>query len=158
MIFENYGYKSSLDETWRELTSEEKEKYNIPKNNLNYLVNETKRSEFMVVYDGFNQNKDDIENFYTLCANTLKAHNFKILDEETFTCNSQISNQKIIAKKCLSFTPNGIFQVSYFMRLSGLTPHGYMYGCLTTTVNVNHDDNESNLIEAISNWTYLDVK
>ena len=153
-----FGYEFFMNENWRELTSEERERFNINKSILNYMINYKEGKEFFVNADGFSKNIDDLENFFNLCKNTMSNHNVEFVCEEKFEGVSLISGDKMEAYKLMSKMPNGIVQVSYFMRLSGLTPGGYLYGCLTTSVKENHDENEAVLVEAITNWKYYDAK
>ena len=153
-----FGYEFYLDDSWDELTKEEREKYNINPRFLNYLVNYKYGKEFFVNYDGFSQKKDDLESFFNLCKNTMIQHNVEIVDEEKFIGKSIVTNEIMEAYKLMSKMPNGILQVSYFMRLSGKTPKGYLYGCLTTSVKENHDTNGGVLVTAITNWKYIDVE
>lgn len=150
------GYEFYLDDTWIELTEEEKRKFNINPSILNYLVNYTKRKEFFVNSDSYYDSKDDLDAFFDLCKNMMIRNNFVIVDEEKFVSVNSWDNQTIEAYKLLSRLPNGILQASYFMRLTGKTINGYLYGCLTTKVSENHDENEDVLVGVIKNWKYID--
>lgn len=150
------GYEFYLDDTWEELTQQERAKFNVNPRVLNYLVNYTSGKEFLINPDGYAPNNDDLERFFNLCKNTMIKYNIEIINEEKFVGISLISGEKMEAYKLMSRMPNGILQTSYFMRLTGETPRGYLYGCLTATVEDNHDENEAVLIETITNWKYID--
>ncbi len=155
MEFKGQGYCFYLNDNWRELTIEEREQFGITDKTLNYLVNIKEGKEFFVQFDGYSQIEDDVDQFYNICKTNMLKYGMKFLNEEEFIGVSMVSGQKIHARKSMCQLPNGIVQTSYFTRLSGKTPNGYMYGCLTTSVTADHDSFESALVSALTNWKYL---
>lgn len=155
---EEEGFRFYLNnDNWRELTKEEKERFDISGQVINYMINQELQKEFIVVGDSYSQEKDDVKNFYEVNKKNLLAAGVEILNEESFVGNSFIGKTQVKACKTFSKMPDGHLQVSYFMRLGGNKAGSYLYGCLTTSVLKDHDDNESNLVNAITNWEYFDV-
>lgn len=145
------------NDSWSELTKDERERFNINRKITNYMINSEMHKEFMVVGDSFSKNINDVDAFYNICKNNMIANNFEIIEEEKFIGRSLVSGDNIEAWKAFVKRSDAKTQTSYFMRLSGNTHSGYLYGCLTIDSISNHDENESILVEAITNWKYVDI-
>lgn len=146
------------NENWRELTKEEKERFGISGQVINYMINQQLQKEFIVVGDSYSADKEYLDCFYETNKKNLISAGVKILNEEQFVGNSFIGKTQVKAYKTFSQMPDGHLQVSYFMRLGGNKEGHYLYGCLTTSVLKDHDDNEGTLVSALNNWEYFDVK
>jgi len=145
------GYAFKLDSRFRELSKEEKAKYNISNNITTYLLNESQGLEMMISFDGFYQS-NNLEEFYNLFNNNMINNNFQIINEEKFVSTQGINKT---AFKLLSKTPSGRLQVSYFMTLTDNTEKGTGFGCITANPRQDHDVIEGYIIEVLNNWYYI---
>lgn len=152
-----YGYKFFINNSdWRELSKEEKAKFKLGKHYLTYLVNPKLGKEFCVVLDGFYKN-DNLQVFYKACKKVFKDNKYTVEAEENCEFINP-KNEKINCIKAFVKKPDGLYQTSFFMKLTGKTARGVGLGCVSTFSQKLGDENEDIIKEALSNWEYFDAK
>lgn len=151
-----YGYSFNMkSDYWREINQEERKKYKVSSLQINYLINSQEHGEFSVTFDSFYPFVDtaNINNYFKVCKSAMATFGHQVITEDLIK-----RPNGVIAYKLLTKNPNGKLQLTFFMRLTGQTPKGYGYGCLTTYPTQENDKRENDLLEAISNWNYIDVR
>ena len=145
------GYGFRLTSRFRELSPEEKARFNIGNNITTYLINESENLEMMISFDGFYMD-NNLESFYEFCKNNMINYGYQVVSEEKLISAMGLRKE---AYKLLSKTPDGILQVSYFMVLTDLSERGYGLGCITANPKQDHDVIEGYIVAMINNWEYV---
>ena len=150
LFINEIGFSFKLNSRFREITQEERKKFNVSNQLINYLINESQGLEILISFDGF-YFENNLEEFYKSCKKYMINSGFQCINEERFISTTGLHKE---AYKIFSKIPDGRFQVSYFLRLTDLTSKGYGFGCITANPSKDHDIVEGYIIEMINNWGY----